>query len=354
MAAAPILSELRIFPYGIVPKGWIPCNGQILPIAQNQALFALLQTIYGGNGVTTFAIPNLNGRVPMHRGFNQKSGSTLYLGETGGEQTHTLKIAEIPNHTHQAIASPFVPDRNTPENNFWTANQGFKPYGSQSDNPPMSSSALKEAGENAPHNNMAPFLVLNICMAIEGIFPGPNDPEIDGDPWTSEIRMFAGTLLPNFWVPCDGQTLPISKNSELFGLVGTLYGGDGISTVGMPGLQASAPLMAGQGNGLTHYDLGETGGTVTVTLTEAQVPLHTHAAMAKESGDEGEPEGRIWANPGSQPPLPPFFSSTLETDPQQMNAAAIGSTGGGGPHNNLMPFGVVTYCIATRGTNPPR
>jgi microcystin-dependent protein len=353
LVGTPILSELRIFPYDIVPKGWVVCNGKLLQVSQNEALFALLGTTYGGNGTTNFAVPNLNGRVPMHRGLNINTGMNLSVGEMGGEETHTLTLAEIPNHTHQAVASPFNPDRNTPENNFWTLNTGFKPYGSQANNLPMSFAALESVGKNLPHNNMAPFLVFNICMATAGIFPQPDSKDVTSDPWTSEIRILAGNVIPHFWLPCDGQKIPIGSNSELFSLIGTYYGGNGITTVGIPDLKAAAPIMAGQGNGLSEYFLGEVGGAAVVTLTANEIPVHTHAAMANESGNEGEPEGMIWANPGAQIPLPNFYSSTVGTDPQHMNAAAIGNSGGGLPHNNMMPYNVLTYCIATAGTFPP-
>lgn len=347
MTPIPFLSELRIFSSEIVPKGWAACNGQLLPISQFIALYSVIGTTFGGDGRSNFALPNLIARVPLHRRFD------LPMGSTGGEETHTLTIAEIPNHTHQAIAGNFLPDRSTPENNFWTVNPAFNPYGSQLNNPPMASGALQTVGQDHPHDNMAPFLVLNICIALEGIFPTPGDKNNISDPWTSEIRMFTTNLIPYYWNACDGQDLPVASNLELFSLIGTMYGGNGATSFRLPNLQAAAPLMAGQGNGLSPYDFGEKGGAATVTLTENEIPQHTHAAMAKESGDEGEPENRVWANPGSQLPLPNFYSSDLHTDPKNMNAAAIGKTGGSGAHNNMMPYGVLTFCITTFGTNPP-
>ena len=161
----PYLSELKIFPYGFVPKGWALCDGRVLPINQNQVLFSLLGTAYGGNGTTTFALPNLMGAVPMH------VGTKMIRGQTGGESTHKLIISEIPLHTHQAIASSLPnPDINTPNNNFWATTPTYDYYGSES-NGQMSPNAIGLTGLSYPHDNMAPYLVLNICIAITGLFP---------------------------------------------------------------------------------------------------------------------------------------------------------------------------------------
>ena len=165
---SPYLSELRIFSFGIVPRGWAQCNGQLLPISQNQALFALLGTAYGGNGVNNFALPDLQGRVPMHRNFD------FPMGPGGGEQMHTLTLDEIPAHAHIAQTSSSIPDGYAPDNNFWVNEPGYAPYGTTKDSA-MSAPALSFAGRGFAHDNMAPYLVLNICIAVVGIFPQLNN-----------------------------------------------------------------------------------------------------------------------------------------------------------------------------------
>jgi microcystin-dependent protein len=164
--ASPYLSEIRIFSFGFAPKGWAFCNGQLLPINQNQALFSLLGTTYGGNGTTNFALPNLQGNMPIHEG----NGFTL--GQTGGEQNHTLTAAEMPQHTHQAIASSNAANQGAATNNYWA--NGSQPAYASSANGQMAAAAVSSAGGSQPHLNMPPYLVLNFCIALQGIFPSQN------------------------------------------------------------------------------------------------------------------------------------------------------------------------------------
>lgn len=165
--AEPFLSELKIFGFNFAPRGWAQCDGQILPINLNQSLYSLLGTTYGGDGSTTFALPDLRGRVPMHVGPIQR------LGDRGGEERHTLNISEIPAHTHQAVASTGGPTVKQPTDNFWASNTGFAPYGTSPD-VDMSSAAISTVGANQSHENMSPYLALNICIALQGLFPSRN------------------------------------------------------------------------------------------------------------------------------------------------------------------------------------
>ena len=171
--AEPFLSEIRIFSFNFPPKGWALCNGQLLPINQNQALFSLLGTTYGGNGQTNFALPNLQGRAPNH------FGSGFNLGETGGEVAHTVTMNELPTHTHFLSANMAVVDVNNnatqgvPTGNYW-ANSGKSQYTTAASNAVMGPSAVTNVGGSQPHQNMQPYLVLNFCIALQGIFPSQN------------------------------------------------------------------------------------------------------------------------------------------------------------------------------------
>ena len=169
--ADQFVAEIRIFPFNFAPQGWAFCNGQLIPISQNTALFSLLGTMYGGDGKATFALPDLQGRAPLMPG--QGPGLSLYVtGEQAGESSVTLLTTEIPAHSHvpQCAAAG---NQSGPGNNVWaSAGFGRPPQYAIPTNPvSMASSAIGPAGGNLPHNNMMPFLALNFCIALQGIFP---------------------------------------------------------------------------------------------------------------------------------------------------------------------------------------
>ncbi len=169
--ADPFVAEIRIFPFNFAPKGWAWCNGQLLPISQNTALFSLLGTVYGGDGKSTFALPNLQGSAPMHPG--QGPGLSLHdLGEVGGSQFVTLLESEIPAHTHLVNVSggPAVVQTPAPDQVLGRANNNV-----YLDNPaalqPMAPQSLAPAGGSQPHNNMQPYLTFYFNIALQGVFP---------------------------------------------------------------------------------------------------------------------------------------------------------------------------------------
>lgn len=169
--AEPFLSEIRIMSFEFAPKGWALCNGQLLPINQNQALFSLLGTTFGGDGRVNFALPDLRGRTPIHVG----SGHTL--GERGGEQAHTLSIAELPEHTHVLNGTNNNATQAGPTPNNTTlgyARAGNQMYGSAQNLVAMSPSMVANVGGSQAHLNMQPFLTLTFAIALQGIFPSPN------------------------------------------------------------------------------------------------------------------------------------------------------------------------------------
>lgn len=162
----PFLSEIKIVSFNFPPKGWALCNGQLLPINQNQALFALLGTTYGGNGQTNFALPNLRGRVPIHEG----SGHTL--GEAAGSTSVTVNIQQLPTHTHILQASNTNGNAAVVGTSVFGAEPG-KPY-AVAGNDVAVPGAVSSIGGSQPHNNMMPYLVLNFIIALQGIFPSQN------------------------------------------------------------------------------------------------------------------------------------------------------------------------------------
>jgi len=166
--AEPFLSEIRIMSFGFPPKGWALSDGQLLPINQNQALFSLLGTTFGGDGRVNFGLPDLRGRAPIHVG----SGHTL--GERGGEQAHTLSIAELPQHTHVLNASSAAANASppSPQNGTILANSApGQAYNSATGLVAMGAASVTSVGGSQAHLNMQPFLILSFCIALQGIFP---------------------------------------------------------------------------------------------------------------------------------------------------------------------------------------
>jgi microcystin-dependent protein len=173
--ADPFVAEIRIFPFNFAPRGWAWCDGQLLPLSQNTALFSLLGTTYGGNGKTNFALPDLQGRAPMHPG--QGPGLSLHdLGETGGSETVTLLESEIPAHSHALLASTAATEEEGLKNPTGAA-PGKVPtvgplYGALSSSVvSLAPQALAPAGGDQPHNNLQPYLTCYFCIALQGVFP---------------------------------------------------------------------------------------------------------------------------------------------------------------------------------------
>ena len=169
--AEPFLSEIRAVSFNFPPKGWAFCNGQILAINQNQALFSLLGTTYGGNGTTNFALPNLQGRTPLHFG-SDRNGIPYTLGQLAGESAVTLNVTQLPAHSHVAQGVLTAANSGSPVANAW-AESTSNPYAS-SPNTLMSAASVTPLGGNQPHNNLSPYLTLNFIIALTGIFPSQN------------------------------------------------------------------------------------------------------------------------------------------------------------------------------------
>ncbi len=228
---AAMVGEIRLFAFGSNQElsGWIPCNGQTLSKDIFPALFSIIGTTFGGDGVTTFKAPDLRNRVPMGKG--QGSGLTARsLGETGGAETTTLSVANLPVHQHTV-------------NGVFTTTEG----------------------QSSPVSNLQPFLVLNFCVEAKTSFEAMGN-----------IRIFAFDFTPGGFVPCDGTSLTISTNASLFSRMGFVFGGNASSTFAVPDLRGRIPVITGN-DGVRSYPLGLASGTESFTLTSAQLPAHVHS-----------------------------------------------------------------------------
>jgi len=169
----PFLAELKVVSFNFAPKGWTMCNGQLLPINQNQAIFSLLGTTFGGNGQTTFALPNLQGRIPVHVG----AGNASVMGQAYGEYNHTLTISELPAHTHPMGVSSGPASQAAPASAIYadtSSTQGLNAYKTTGGGQSMNPGVISNVGGSQPHQNTMPYLVLNWIIALQGIFPSRN------------------------------------------------------------------------------------------------------------------------------------------------------------------------------------
>ena len=240
---APVgtLAELTWFAGNFAPGGYAMAAGQLLPINQNQALFALLGTTYGGNGQTNFALPDLRGRAPI--GTGQAPGfANRNLGGQYGSQTSTMTLGQMPNHDHTT---------------------------------PSIGGVTSFVGGSQTQDTVQPTLALNYVIAVEGIFPSNGGGGTINEPLLGQVNLFAGNFAPDGWMYCDGSLLSIAGNTALFSLLGTTYGGDGQSTFALPDLRDAIPVGAGQ-SAFSSWTLGELRGGDTITLTESQMPAHAH------------------------------------------------------------------------------
>jgi len=237
-AGQQTLGNVRMFAGNFGPGGSPLASGQLLSIAQNTALFSILGTTYGGDGMTTFALPDLGGRTAIHSG----SGST-FLGEMPGAAQSALTQAQLPSHVH---ALP----------------------------PPGGTTGATGGGQ--PFSNLQPSVGLNYVIALNGLYPSPGSGSIGGQTFIGQVGLFAGNFAPSGWAFADGQILNIAQNTALFSILGTTYGGDGRTTFALPDLRDRAVVHEQSGT----WDLGLRTGAELATLTEAQMPSHQHSLPA--------------------------------------------------------------------------
>ena len=341
------LGQIALVAFNFAPVGWAFCDGSLVPIAQNAALFQLIGTTYGGDGRRPSLCRTCKVASRCTKDRAPAQAITL-IGQTGGSETVSLTDAQIPSHTHQAQCFTGGSNSQSPVNGIWAQASLDQPYkGNTTGTVNMAPDAIGTAGGNQPHPNLMAYQALNYIIASAGDLPitklilacsrgrigalltegvaaeaiarrracifstagrRPERKRTGDDPMPA--TPFIGQVIPvpyNFapvgWAFCNGQLLPISQNTALFSLLGTSFGGDGKTTFALPNLQGCVAIDTGQGPGLSPYLLGQTGGADAVTLILSQLATHSHGALAfGRAGDNKSPAGADWARPATDTP----------------------------------------------------
>lgn len=325
-----------MFAGNFAPAGWMLCDGQLLPISENETLFQLIGTTYGGDGESTFALPNLQSRVPLHQ------GNGFQLAETGGTEEVTLTTQQLPVHNHAPLANTGAGNEPSPVgNNIWAAESVVNQYTTVTPVVQTGSPSMSLTGGSQPHTNVQPYLCINFIISLFGIFPSQSGGSGSAEPFLSELRLFSFGFAPGGWAMCNGQFLPINQNQGLFSLLGTTYGGNGQTTFALPDLRGRVPMHEGSG-----HTLGEQGGQQAHTLTQSEMPAHNHLPFASSvEGNLLEPGGSFWGSNSRRP----YSSLTPNTN---LNPACCTNVGGSQAHNNMQPYLGLTFGIALQGIFP--
>ena len=344
----PYLGEVKLISWNYAPKGWAFCNGQLLPINQNQALFSLLGTTYGGNGQTTLHCLTCAGA----RRCTWARDSTL--GKIGGEEFHTLIKSEMPAHNHIVNAS------DTQGNAEHRAGQHPRARGRQSlwrlpcqpQHSTLAPDTVTNTGGSQPHENRQPYPGAQCHHRPAGHLPVAKLRRArHGNPYIGEIRMFGGNFAPAGWHFCNGAAAPDLGKRALFNLIGTTYGGDGPDQL-RPARSAGARSRSTRGRARDHAQLRarRTGRRRDRDADDATLPIHSHPFMARTAAaSEPSPNGNVLGNLGD-----------VSAVRARRRGSATGcrprfrSDGGNQPHDNMMPFLCVNFIISLFGIFPPQ
>jgi microcystin-dependent protein len=324
---SPYIGEIRWYTGSEIPLGWLPCDGRLLPVQGNEDLHTFLEFTFGGSG-DHFAIPDLRARVPVC------TGQGIALAQVGGQESVALASAEMPSHKHLLAGNKGDGDRAQPDGAVWARSEALA-FSKDPTDTTMAASALGSAGSGTPHDNMMPFLALTPIIATFGMFPGDEGP--DADIYIGEVRMMAHALVPKNWIPCDDTTYSPERFEVLAFFLGTTFGGSA-SQFAPPDLRGRMALHLGVG-----HDLGHAGGEAAHALTTAELPSHTHTALAATTaGDEPSPKARTWG-------VQSTGLAYAAAPDAPLHDGALTAAGGTKAHENRPPFLGLPHVLATSG-----
>ena len=338
MPSDQLLGEIRVFGGTYEPAGFVFCDGDVLNIVDHPNLFALFGTSYGGDGITTFAVPDMRSRAPIHK------SADFLVGETGGTESVTLTVPQLPAHTHPLTAATNLASISAPQDTLLAESSQINMYVADDPSVSLAPTSISPLGGSQPHENMQPFLAMNFIIATEaGAVTGP---------YVGELRVFPylSNQAPTGWAWCQGQLIPISQNTALFSILGTFYGGDGKSTFALPDLQGAIPIGEGQGFGLSERFIGEMAGVETVTLLESEMPAHTHTLRGSPDPADiatPQPGESIARAVGGQ-----SYHTNTAQNLVAMAPQALPPAGGDLPHTNMQPYLTLRWAIALQGNFP--
>ncbi len=340
------MGEVKLVAYDFVPRDYMRCDGRLLKIDGHTALFALLGTRYGGDGRTTFGLPNLQVRVPI------SSKSKTLVGTTGGRYEVTLDAANIPPHSHGINVASESAEETTPDDTIFAAaapraQSVYAPPGAGAHGK-LRQESIGNSGRSEPHSNMQPTIALNYVISAYGFFPpkgGPQGGADDGDEdYIGDIRAFPYAVVPREWAPCDGKILQIQSNQSLYSLIGTTFGGDGKTTFALPDMRGFLACGAGTLDTHTHKH-GQRFGSETVAIDPDQMPPHSHDLVTVDAAaSEAAGAGNLLSSQA------PIYTQAKYKD--LMHQDVIEENLGGADHSNIMPYTTANYCIKVDGLFP--
>ena len=346
------LGELRVFAFPYETEGWRMCNGQLLSIKEFEALYTLIGTTFGGDGLGEFRLPDIRGRMLLGQGQNPNPSFPNYaVGNWGGSELTFLNSANLPAHTHALQCSSQLGAVGSPVGAVLAEIQGGSLAYITTEIPgqthaPMDTDSISSTGDRDTFNNMSPFITLNYMIATQGMYPSDQEGNGQVDSFLGEIRMFAFGLNPVGWQMCDGSALQVSENQTLYSLVGNTFGGsDRGRTFNVPDLRGIIPMHPGG-----KQKLGDTGGQITNTLGASQMPEHSH--VLNSDGDMGTlaaPGANFWAKTSA------LFYTKGQPD-STMDPSVIISEGSPAPapFSNMPPYMAANFCICVKGLYPTR